>query len=164
MPGSRNQLTGTLTRLVPSGGSAGSGEESDTFLLHIEIQQGESLFNTQVLVPQDPYVSVQLPDGTCKRTKCVSMGGTDPEWNTSHGKHITLELSEENMPCILAICVWNENDGYLESDDLIGSAEATLQWGQLLMTEEQLHEGAHASLLDVTHLLATCFCHAFFTI
>jgi serine/threonine protein kinase/energy-coupling factor transporter ATP-binding protein EcfA2 len=100
-----------------------------------------SLVDTQFLIPQDPYVKVVLPDGTGERTKCVSGGGTDPAWNNSHGKHITLELNKESMPCSLSIQVWNENDGYFESDDMIGTAEATLQLEQLQMTAEQLQEG-----------------------
>jgi serine/threonine protein kinase/energy-coupling factor transporter ATP-binding protein EcfA2 len=150
MSGSVDHSVRTTTGLEPSGGadndSGGAdddsgGADNDIFLLHVDIQRGMGLIDVQFLIPQDPYVKVVLPDGTGERTKCVSGGGTDPEWNNSHGKHITLELNKESMPCSLSIQVWNENDGYFESDDMIGTAEATLQLEQLQMTAEQLQEG-----------------------
>jgi tetratricopeptide (TPR) repeat protein len=144
MSGSMDHSVRTTTGLEPSAGINSGGADNDIFLLHVDIQRGEGLVDTQFLIPQDPYVKVVLPDGTSERTKCVSGGGTDPEWNTSHGEHITLELNRGNTPCSLRIQVWNENDGYFESDDMIGSAEAMLQLDQLQMTAEQRQEGTHA--------------------
>jgi Ca2+-dependent lipid-binding protein len=121
------------------------GLNNGKFLLHLDIQRSKGLANTQFLVAQDPYVKIVLPDGTSERTKCVSGGGTDPEWNTSHGKHITLELNRHLFPCDIIIQVWNENDGYLESDDIIGSAQVALQ-SLLQMTAEQLQEGTRTQI------------------
>jgi hypothetical protein len=94
-------------------------------------------------------VLIALPDGTRERTKCALRGGTDPEWNASHSKHITLKLGQKQIPCALAIQVWNENDGYFESDDIIGYADATLQFEQLYITEEQLQQGARAKTVSL---------------
>jgi hypothetical protein len=52
-----------------------------------------------------------------------------------------LELNQNQMPCVLTIQVWNENDGYFESDDIIGCADVTLHLGQLQTTGEELQEG-----------------------
>jgi hypothetical protein len=49
---------------------------------------------------------------------------------------------------VLVIQVWNENDGYFESDNIIGYADATLQF-ELYITEEQLQQGARAKTVSL---------------
>ena len=132
---------GCVSRGPMNNNSSRGGPNNGKVLLHLDIQRSECLANKQLLIAQDPYVKIVLPDGTRERTKCVSGGGTDPEWDTSHGKHITVELNHNIMPCNLVVQVWNENDGYFESDDIIGSAQVELQAVQLHMTADQLREG-----------------------
>jgi tetratricopeptide (TPR) repeat protein len=128
---------------------SGSDGEEDHFWLHVDIRRCKALADTQFVIAQDPYVLIALPDGTSERTKCALGGGTDPEWDTSHDKHITLKLCRKQIPCALTIQVWNENDGYFESDDIIGHADATLQFEQLYITEEQLQQGARAKTVPL---------------
>jgi hypothetical protein len=132
------------------GAGVGVGKE-DIFWLHVDIWRCKALADTQFVIAQDPYVLIALPDGTSERTKCALRGGTDPEWNASHSKHITLKLDQKQIPCALAIQVCNEN-GYFESDDIIGHADATLQFEQLYITEEQLQQGARAKTVPLANV------------